>query len=109
MNSNEDNSDETKPDVVWIFYKYLGFPIFLIFALYFGVKAVRNQDYVELSKRFVRNNEVIKQEIGQVFRFGEMTGNINKHNNWEITGKVYGERKNIEVIRSRKSGSVCKS
>lgn len=97
MKENENDTDNEERDVVWIIWKYLGMPILLIILAYFGVKMVRNQNPYELSQRFVRNNEVVKQKTGGIqnihgFGGGKITGN-----SYEITGKVYGNDKNIAV------------
>jgi len=55
----------------------------------------------ETAKAFLRNNEQLKQGIGQVTDFGSFpTGNINIQNNngnATINLKVYGERKTVNA------------
>lgn len=97
FNTENNKKDQNERDLFWTFAKFIGIPIFLLFMFYFGVKMVRNQDYVELSKRFIRNNQTIKQEIGKVHNFGEFSGKINQSKVWEISGIVYGNGKNLEV------------
>lgn len=97
MEENDNNTDKEEKDIEWIVLKYVGIPFVLIFMFYFGVKMVRNHDPYELSKRFVRNNEVVKQKTGGIKNIRGFGGGKISGNSYEITGKVYGNDKNIAV------------
>lgn len=96
-NLDVENNENEQNEPLGTIAKFIGIPIFLLFMFYFGVKMVRNQDYVELSKRFIRHNQTIKQQIGEVHSFGEFSGKLNNSKEWEMGGVVYGTGKNMEV------------
>ena len=62
---------------------------------------IGNSEAGETAKTFLRNNEQLKQDIGEVKDFGSfVTGNVNIQNNdgnATINIKVYGERKTVNA------------
>ncbi len=66
-----------------------------------GVLRNRQQRRRQVSKDFLRNNERLKQDIGEVKDFGSfVTGNININNGdgtAELNLKVIGERKEVNA------------
>lgn len=62
---------------------------------------INNSDAAQVSKDFLRTNERLKQDIGEVKDFGKfVTGNINIENGngtAELNIKVIGERKTVNV------------
>jgi hypothetical protein len=60
-----------------------------------------NSDAARISKEFLRNNEKLKAEIGEVKDFGRfITGNINTTNGdgtAQLNIKVIGERKEVNA------------
>lgn len=62
---------------------------------------IGNSEAGETAKAFLRNNEQLKQEIGDVTDFGTfVTGNVNIQNNdghATINLKVYGERRTVNA------------
>lgn len=62
---------------------------------------IGNSEAAETAKTFLRNNEQLKQDIGEVKDFGSFpTGNVNIQNNdgnATINVKVYGERKTVNA------------
>lgn len=67
------------------------------FALY----KIGNSEAAETARTFLRNNEKLKQDIGEVKDFGSIvTGNINVQNgdgNATVNIKVIGERKEVNA------------
>lgn len=63
--------------------------------------AIGNSEAGETARTFLRNNEQLKQDIGQVTDFGSFpTGNVSVENNSgkaTINLKVYGERKTVNA------------
>lgn len=63
--------------------------------------AIGNSEAAESAKTFLRNNEQLKQDIGEIKDFGSFpTGNVSVENNSgkaTIHLKVYGERKNVNA------------
>lgn len=62
---------------------------------------IGNSDAAKVSKDFLRSNERLKQDIGEVKDFGSfITGNINTNNgegNAQLHLKVIGERKQVNA------------
>ncbi|HEV7798772.1 MAG TPA: cytochrome c oxidase assembly factor Coa1 family protein, partial [Pyrinomonadaceae bacterium] len=62
---------------------------------------IGNSDAANVSKEFLRNNERLKQDIGEVKDFGHfITGNINMNNGdgvAQLNIKVIGERKEVNA------------
>lgn len=79
----------------------------LIVALFVGAIAwftfhtIANSEAAEAARTFLRSNEILKQDIGEVKDFGSLiTGNINVQNaDGEATLylKVIGEKRNVNV------------
>jgi hypothetical protein len=79
----------------------------LIVALFVGgivgmvFYGISNSDAAIVSKKFLSNNERLKQDIGEVKDFGKfVTGNINISNGdgtAELNLKVIGERKTVNA------------
>jgi len=79
----------------------------LIVALFVGSIAwftfhtIAKSEAAETARTFLRNNEILKQDIGEVKDFGSfVTGNINVQNtDGEATLylKVYGERRTVNA------------
>lgn len=99
-NTASENNDE-KPTAVKKIFSIFGWSLFCLFCVillvYLGAKTLRDQNPSQVSVRFVRNNEIVKQKTGGIVRiqgYGKMklTGN-----SWETTGKIYGNENNIEV------------
>jgi hypothetical protein len=63
--------------------------------------SIGNSEAAKVSKEFLRNNERLKQDIGEVKDFGSfVTGNINVNNGdgaAELHFKVIGERKQVNA------------
>jgi flagellar basal body-associated protein FliL len=62
---------------------------------------INNSDAAQVSKDFLKNNERLKQDIGEVKDFGKFTtGNIsidNGNGTAELSIKVIGERKTVNA------------
>ena len=75
--------------------------LFLLAIVGFGLYTVKNSDSAEKAKDFLRKNEKLKQDIGEVKNFGNLvTASINdRDGNTEVTMKlkVYGERKTVNA------------
>jgi hypothetical protein len=79
----------------------------LVIAIFIGaivgitLYSIGRSEAAETAKNFLRTNEVLKQDIGEVKDFGSfVTGNINVKNsdgNATINIKVIGERKNVNA------------
>ena len=87
---------------------------FVMILIYAGAKTIRDQKPSEVSIRFVRNNEIIKQKTGGIVRIQGYSKMILSGNSWETTGKIFGNENNIEVTvygycgdGMSASGSAC--
>ena len=79
----------------------------LIVAIFIGgivgiaLYTIGNSDAAEAARTFLRNNERLKQDIGEVKDFGSIvTGNVdikNRDGNATINIKVIGERKEVNA------------
>ena len=69
--------------------------------LLFAERAIGNSEAAETARTYLRNNEILKQDIGEVKDFGWfVTGNINVSNgDGEATLylKVIGEKRNVNA------------
>jgi Na+-translocating ferredoxin:NAD+ oxidoreductase RnfG subunit len=69
--------------------------------VWFTFHTIANSEAAETSRTYLRNSEVLKQDIGEVKDFGSfVTGNINVANgDGEATLylKVYGEKRNVNA------------
>ena len=81
----------------------LGLVVVLVAGGIIGVAfyGMNNSDAAKVSKEFLKNNEKLKQEIGEVKGFGKfVTGNINTTNGdgtAQLHLKVIGERKEVNA------------
>jgi Cytochrome oxidase complex assembly protein 1 len=68
---------------------------------WFAFHTISNSDAAEASRTFLRNNETLKQDIGEVKDFGSIiTGNINVQNTDGVASlhlKVYGEKRTVNA------------
>jgi len=68
---------------------------------WFALRAMGNSDAAETARTFLRNNEVLKRDIGEVKDFGWLvSGNINTTNGdgaAQLHLKVIGERKEVNA------------
>jgi hypothetical protein len=68
---------------------------------WFALRAMGNSDAAETARTFLRNNEALKRDIGEVKDFGWLvTGNINTTNGdgaAQLSLKVIGERKEVNA------------
>jgi len=75
--------------------------IFLVVIVYFGLYTVNNSEPAEKAKAYLRSNDKLKQDIGDVQNIGNVdTAAINDRNgNNEVTLKlkVFGERKTVNA------------
>ena len=71
---------------------------------WFAFHTIANSEAAETARTFLRNNEILKQDIGEVKEFGSfVTGNINVQNtDGEATLhlKVYGEKRTVNATVS---------
>lgn len=78
--------------------------LFVVGIGWFVFSTIRNSEAAETARTYLRTNEQLKREIGEVKDFGSfVTGNINVQNqNGEATInlKVYGERKTVNATVS---------
>jgi cbb3-type cytochrome oxidase subunit 3 len=74
---------------------------FLLAIVFFGLYTVSNSESAEKAKDYLRKNEQLKLDIGEVQKFGNIvTAAINDRNgNSEVTLKlkVFGERKTVNA------------
>ena len=74
---------------------------FLLAIVGFGLYAVKNSESAEKAMTYLRSNEKLKQDIGEVKDFGSIvTANVDLRNgNSEVTLKlkVIGERKTVNA------------
>jgi len=68
---------------------------------WFVFRTIGNSEAAETARTYLRTNQTLKRDIGEVKDFGSfVTGNVNVHNqNGEATlnFKVYGERKTVSA------------
>ena len=78
--------------------------LFVVGIGWFVFSTIGNSEAAETARTYLRTNEELKRDIGEVKDFGSfVTGNINTHNqNGEATLnlKVYGERKTVNATVS---------
>ena len=74
---------------------------FLLAIVGFGLYTVKNSESAEKAKSYLRSNEKLKEDIGEVKNFGNIvTAALNDRNgNSEVTLKlkVFGERKTVNA------------
>jgi len=75
--------------------------IFVVAIVYFGLYTVNNSEPAEKAKAYLRSNDKLKQDIGEVQNIGNVdTAAINERNgNSEVTLKlkVFGEKKTVNA------------
>ena len=75
--------------------------VFVVGIVGLAFYTIGSSEAGETAKTFLRNNEQLKQDIGEVTDFGSFpTGNVNIQNNngnATINLKVYGERKSVNA------------
>ena len=75
--------------------------LFVVAIGWFVFRTIGNSEAAETARTYLRNNEQLKQDIGEVKDFGSfVTGNINVQNaNGEATlhFKVIGEKKEVNA------------
>ena len=75
--------------------------VFILAIVGFGLYTVKNSESAEKAQDFLRKNEKLKQDIGEVKNFGNLVmASINdRDGNTEVTMKlkVYGERKTVNA------------
>ena len=75
--------------------------VFVVVIVFFGLYTVKNSESAEKAKAYLRSNEKLKQDIGEVQNFGNIvTAALNDRNgNSEVTLKlkVFGERKTVNA------------
>ena len=68
---------------------------------WFAFRTIRNSEAADTARTYLRNNQKLKQDIGEVKDFGSfVTGSINVENQSgeaTIKLKVYGERKTVNA------------
>jgi hypothetical protein len=68
---------------------------------WFAFHTIANSEAAETARTFLRNNETMKQDIGEVKDFGSfVTGNINVQNTdgeASLHIKVYGEKRTVNA------------
>jgi hypothetical protein len=78
--------------------------LFVVGIGWFVFSTIGNSEAAETARTYLKTNEALKREIGEVKDFGSfVTGNINTQNqNGEATLnlKVYGERKTVNATVS---------
>lgn len=105
MNKINENTalenNEEKPKGIKRIFSIFGWSLFCLFfvtlLIYVGAKTFRDQNPSEVSVRFVRNNEIVKQKTGGIVRIQGYGGRKINGNSWETMGKIYGNENNIEV------------
>jgi len=75
--------------------------IFIVVIVFLGLYTVKNSESAEKAQDYLRRSEKLKQDIGEVQKFGNIvTAAINDRNgNSEVTLKlkVFGERKTVNA------------
>ena len=75
--------------------------IFIVVIVFLGLYTVKNSESTEKAQDYLRRSEKLKQDIGEVQKFGNIvTAAINDRNgNSEVTLKlkVFGERKTVNA------------
>ena len=68
---------------------------------WFAFHTIANSEAADTARTFLRNNEILKQDIGEVKDFGSfVTGNINVQNTdgeASLHLKVYGEKRTVNA------------
>ncbi len=81
----------------------LGLVVAIVAGAIIGIAlyAIGNSEAADSAKTFLRDNQQLKQEIGEITDFGSFpTGNVSVENNSgkaTINLKVYGERKTVNA------------
>jgi hypothetical protein len=76
--------------------------IFVLAIVYFGLYTVNNSELADKAKAYLRSNEKLKQDIGDIQNIGniETAGISDRNGNSEVTLKlkVFGEHKTVNAI-----------
>jgi hypothetical protein len=68
---------------------------------WFALHTISNSEAAETARTFLRNNEILKRDIGEVKDFGSfVTGNVNVQNadgEARLNFKVIGEKRTVNV------------
>src|SRR5450759_5427371 len=69
--------------------------------VWFAFHTIANSEAAETARTFLRNNEMLKRDIGEVKDFGSfVTGNVNVQNTdgeASLNLKVYGEKRTVNA------------
>jgi hypothetical protein len=75
--------------------------LFIGGIVWFAFHTIGNSEAAETARTFLRNNEILKQDIGEVKDFGSfVTGNVNVQNTdgeARLNLKVIGEKRTVNV------------
>jgi hypothetical protein len=78
--------------------------LFVVGIGWFVFSTIANSEAAETARTYLKTNEALKQDIGEVKDFGSfVTGNINTRNQSgeaTLSLKVYGERKTVNATVS---------
>ena len=89
------------PEAPLSFSSKLSIGLLLIVALpfifHYGVKTFRNADHRELSERFIRSSDVIRNEVGEITRIGSGKSVLSGNGEWEVQRTVLGSRSKVLV------------
>ena len=98
MDTEEENPDETETPMSSLkkVLTFFGVFLFLIFMIHYGVKMFRNTDPRELSERFIRSNEFLRNETGGITRLSSGQAKVSG-GEYEITRLVTGTQKQLVV------------
>lgn len=98
MEETRELTNETKMSLISKVFWTL-FALFLTFFLILGgIKVFRDNSPSELSQRFVRNNEIIQEKSGGIFKVSNFKKGVFSGNLREMTGTVYGNKSNLQVV-----------
>ncbi len=110
----EGQNSEQKKGIVAKFFVGLAITVFVIFFILIAAKSFRDTNPSEVSRRFVRNNEIIREKTGGISSITSFKNGKKNLNSWELTGTVYGNANNLQVTvylvcgdGMSDSGSAC--
>ena len=76
------------------FIRYI-YDFFLVLS---AIKVFRDNSPSESSQRFVRNNQVIQENSGGIFKISSFKNGVFSGDSREMTGIVYGNKNNLQVV-----------
>jgi hypothetical protein len=98
MHEPNDNSvDKTPAGPLKKLLMFVGGFLFLVFLLHYGIKTFRNNDYRELSERFIRGNEFIRSETGGITHLSSGSATRNQDGEWVMKRTATGPNKKLLV------------